>query len=149
MLLGFFFLFFYGYIILFQNNTSIWETCRLLAACALQHQRSSCFSCVAMCSCTTVVRGASAGEKLGRHHTAVHTQEKARGFLRRRARTPCGASCRHHMFYKSPGEGREERIMTSSDISIPAPKDTPVLKVSGGAVHTAQIKSPDLSPKLH
>lgn len=53
---------------------------------------------------TTVVRGASPGVIQGRHHTAAHTQEKARGFLRRRTHTPYGASCRHHMFYKNPRE---------------------------------------------
>lgn len=92
-----------------MKNMSIWETCRLLAACTLQHQHLSCLECVTMCSCTTVVRGALAGEILGRYQTAAHMQEKARGFLRRHTRTPYGASCRHHMFYKNPRErGRRE-----------------------------------------
>lgn len=43
----------------------------------------------------------------------------------------------------------EERRMTSSDISISVRKDTTALKVSRCAVCTAQIKSPDLSQKLH
>lgn len=84
--------------------------CRLLAACTLQHQ---CSSCSLMCYHVFLhnsSRGALAREILGQHHTAVHTQTEARGFLRRRAYAPYGASCRNHMFYKNPGEGGRRGI---------------------------------------
>lgn len=81
-----------------------------------------------------------------RAHT--HTHMQARGLVHGRTCTPFACSCRNHMFYKNPGEG-EERRMTSADISISATKDTTALKVSRCAVCTSEIKSRDLSQKLH
>ena len=82
-------------------------------------------------------------------HVRVRTHtHRARGLVHERVCTPFACSCRNHMFYKNPGEG-EERRMTSADISISATKDTTALKVSRCAVCMSEIKSRDLSEKLH
>lgn len=119
------------------------DLCLMLAACALQKQRSSCSLMRCHVFRHSSGKRASAGEILYSCYTLVCT--RARAHLRTRTHThvdddthACESACtqppftgsrRNHMFYKSPGEG-EERNVTSSDISISAIKDTTALKVS-------------------
>ena len=120
----------------------------LLATCALQSQYSSCFVMCYYVSLHSSISRASAGEMSYWCHTFMCMHTHRNTYVYEHVYTPFAGSCRNHMFYKNPGEG-EERRMTSSDISISATKDTTALKVSRYAVYTSQIKSPDLSQKLH
>lgn len=122
-------------------------------ACALQ---SRCSSCFIMC-CHMSPHSSGNRPQLVRYctwvaqlraQTRTHTQSHVRSCARSPARAPFAGSCRNHMFYKNPREGVERR-MTSADISISVIKDTTVLKVSLCAVYKSEIKSPDLSQKLH
>lgn len=84
------------------------EHLRNMPSVGCLHTSAPAFKLFIMCNHVFLLnssRGASAGEILGRYQTGMHMQEK----LHRHTGTPYGGSCRHHMFYKNPGErGRRE-----------------------------------------